>query len=137
MLTLSGIVGSMKASTVAQYSEQESLDDNIPPRYPTPSLTATSTSMDTESETTPATPSAMHPQPRFTTPVPMGSLEENDLSRYASQNRHLISPDLEYKLRKAHYMPEDDPDEISVEEWRSEYGVGYFELKRLRQLHKL
>ena len=93
--------------------------------------------MDTELETAPVTPSAMHPQSTFTTPVSMEFPEENDLSRYASRNRHLISPDLEYKLRKAHYMPEDDPDEISTQEWQSEYGVGYFELKRLRQIHKL
>jgi hypothetical protein len=47
----------------------------------------------------------------------------------------MISPALEAKLIKAHYMPEDDPDEVSAQEWQSEYGVGYFELKRLRQLY--
>lgn len=32
-------------------------------------------------------------------------------------------------------MPEDDPDEITSEEWQSRFGVGYFELKRLRHLY--
>lgn len=59
----------------------------------------------------------------------------DELGLWANENRTVISPDLEQKLRGAHYLPSDNPDDISAQDWRDQDGVGYFELRRLRELY--
>lgn len=61
--------------------------------------------------------------------------QDDDLGRYATAHRSIISHGLEDKLRRAKYLPTDDPKEISADVWMSQYGVGRFELKRLQELY--
>lgn len=109
-----------------------SLDEVAPPRYHTPSPTPVPQEDDLPFL---SIQSQTYDQQALPAQDTEQVLHEDDLSRYTSQNRHIISPELELKLRKAHYLPEDDPDEVPAQEWQSRYGVGYFELKRLRQLY--
>jgi hypothetical protein len=60
---------------------------------------------------------------------------DDEVGRWAAANRDNISPDLEQKLRNAHYRPMDDPKEIDVNTWKQEYGIGHFELKRIQELY--
>lgn len=60
---------------------------------------------------------------------------DDELGLWANQNRGMVSPDLEQRLRDAHYFPTDNPDHIPAQEWRDQHGVGYFELKRLQELY--
>lgn len=60
---------------------------------------------------------------------------DDELGLWANENRGVISPDLEQRLRDAHYLPSDNPDDISGQEWRDQHRVGYFELKRLQDLY--
>ncbi|KAG8827487.1 hypothetical protein FRC19_002940 [Serendipita sp. 401] len=55
------------------------------------------------------------------------------MSIFAFQHGDLITPDMEEKLRRAKYRPDDDPREISEEHWKSSYGIDHFELKRLQE----
>lgn len=59
----------------------------------------------------------------------------DDISRFCSANRDLISPTLENKLRAAHWLPSDDPNEMPAERWRTAYGVEFFELKRIQEAY--
>lgn len=59
----------------------------------------------------------------------------DELGIWAEENRDMIAPDLEQKLRDAHYRPSDNPDEIPAQEWRDLHGVGHFELKRIQELY--
>ena len=63
--------------------------------------------------------------------------ESDALGHYAAANRKYISPELERKLRAASYGPMDNPDDISAAVWAERYGVGQFELKRLREAYRL
>lgn len=125
-----GSITSFQPSQSSKLPSQVQPEEVSPPRYHTPSPTTPIAGPETENQAPPFSPSTSH-QSSFTELT----LYENDLSRYASQHRQYVSPELELKLRRAHYMPEDDPDEISAQEWQNEHGVGYFELKRLRQLY--
>jgi hypothetical protein len=60
---------------------------------------------------------------------------DDEMGRWVAANRDSISPELEQKLRNAHYRPVDDPKEISDTDWKEHYGVGYFELKRIQELY--
>lgn len=62
-------------------------------------------------------------------------LYDDEVGRWAASNRDHISPDLEQKLREAHYRPADDPKEITDKIWNDRYGVGHFELKRIQELY--
>ncbi|CAG7850076.1 SubName: Full=Uncharacterized protein {ECO:0000313/EMBL:CCA76550.1} [Serendipita indica DSM 11827] len=57
------------------------------------------------------------------------------LSQWARENRHYITEKLEMKLDAAGYVPTDDPDNISEEEWKREWGVTKLELTRMRGLY--
>ena len=109
--------------------------DTAPPRYRTPSPNPQQTPLETVNPGSSTLSLVITGPLSPTDPETPALTNETELTRYASKNRNMISPDLEMKLIKAHYMPEDDPDEISAQEWQTEYGVGYFELKRLRQLY--
>jgi hypothetical protein len=61
---------------------------------------------------------------------------DDDLGRWAAANRDSIEPELEQKLRIAHYRPVDDPKQISDTIWKEQYGVGFFELKRIQELYE-
>lgn len=61
---------------------------------------------------------------------------DDDLGRWAAANRDSIEPELEQKLRIAHYRPMDDPKQISDTDWKEQYGVGVFELKRIQELYE-
>ena len=58
------------------------------------------------------------------------------LSQYAQENRGVIPEDLEAKLQRAGYAPMDDPDSISEDDWRRDWGVTKLELARLRALYQ-
>lgn len=58
------------------------------------------------------------------------------LAQFAQENRGVIPEDLEAKLLRAGYTPSDDPDAISEEEWRRDWGVTKLELSRLRALYQ-
>ena len=57
------------------------------------------------------------------------------LATWASANRNVISEDTETKLLAAGYMPGDDPDIFSEDEWQTRYGLTRLELFRLRNLY--
>jgi hypothetical protein len=61
---------------------------------------------------------------------------DDEIGRYSATHRDVIPRDLEEKLRRARYLPTDDPNEIPADIWLNEYGVRYFELKRLRELYQ-
>lgn len=50
-----------------------------------------------------------------------------ELAEFANANRTMISEDLEARLTTAGYMPTDDPDGLTEEEW-SEHGITKLEL---------
>lgn len=56
------------------------------------------------------------------------------LVAFANANRELISEDLELRLSVAGYLPSDNPDNLSEEEWMSLHNVTKLELMRLRSL---
>ncbi|KAG8784637.1 hypothetical protein FRC20_001076 [Serendipita sp. 405] len=57
------------------------------------------------------------------------------LSQWARENRSYITEKLEMKLDAAGYVPSDDPDNMSEEEWKREWGVTKLELTRMRSLY--
>ncbi|KIM23401.1 hypothetical protein M408DRAFT_332393, partial [Serendipita vermifera MAFF 305830] len=61
---------------------------------------------------------------------------EESISQFCTNNRDLISPVLESKLRAARYLPKDNPSEIPAEYWRDSYGVEFFDLKRLQEAYE-
>lgn len=61
---------------------------------------------------------------------------DDEVGRWAAGNRDSISPELEQKLRDAHYRPSDDPREITDNIWSDRYGVGHYELKRIQELYQ-
>jgi hypothetical protein len=61
--------------------------------------------------------------------------QDDELGRWAAENRSLVPDELEKKLRAARYLPSDNPDEISPDVWRETHGVGHFELKRLQEIY--
>jgi len=62
-------------------------------------------------------------------PPPYGHLTV--LARWARANRNAITEDMEAKLLEARYMPGDDPDILSEDEWQTRYGLTRLELRRL------
>lgn len=61
--------------------------------------------------------------------------QDDEIGKFAARHRDVIPSELEGKLRRARYVPTDDPKEIPAAAWASEYGVGFFELKRLQELY--
>ncbi|KAG8809210.1 hypothetical protein FRC17_003558, partial [Serendipita sp. 399] len=57
------------------------------------------------------------------------------LSQWARENRSYITEKLEMKLDAAGYVPSDDPDNMTEEEWKREWGVTKLELTRMRALY--
>lgn len=60
---------------------------------------------------------------------------DDEVGRWAAENRSLIPFELEQKLRAASYLPWYNPDEIPADVWENRHGIGYFELKKLRDLY--
>jgi hypothetical protein len=58
-----------------------------------------------------------------------------ELARFASANRDVINESLEAKLHAAGYLPTDDPNDLTPEEWRNDHGVTKLELNRLKNLY--
>jgi len=58
-----------------------------------------------------------------------------ELARFASANRDVINETLEAKLHAAGYLPTDDPNGLTPEQWRNEHGVNRLELNRLKNLY--
>jgi hypothetical protein len=72
--------------------------------------------------------------------LPVSSIRESvmrddELGRWAVENRSSVPYELEQSLRAARYLPSDNPDVISPDVWRDTYGVGHFELKRLQEIY--
>jgi hypothetical protein len=63
-------------------------------------------------------------------------LIDDEVGRWAAANREKIGPELEQKLRVAHYRPVDDPKQIDDTVWKEQYDVGVFELKRIQELYE-
>jgi hypothetical protein len=61
--------------------------------------------------------------------------QDDELGRWAAENRSSVPYELEQKLRAAQYLPSDNPEEISPDVWRDAHGVGHFELKRLQEIY--
>ena len=57
------------------------------------------------------------------------------LAKWAKKNRKYIPERLERKLENAGYVPTDDPDQLTEDEWRRDWGVTIFELGRMRKLY--
>lgn len=55
------------------------------------------------------------------------------LETFAASHRELITADLETKLRTAGWSPTQDPNNISEDRWKIEFGVTFFELERLKE----
>ncbi|KAG8807378.1 hypothetical protein FRC17_004489 [Serendipita sp. 399] len=60
---------------------------------------------------------------------------DSGLSQWARENRSYVTEKLEMKLDAAGYVPSDDPDNITEEEWKCEWGVTKLELTRMRALY--
>ena len=82
------------------------------------------------------------PPPEYNTGTSIGSTQSYAvppvsaaLAEFASSNRRLISEDLEARLTAAGYLPTDDPDNLSEEEWRDVHNVTKLELMRIRALY--
>jgi hypothetical protein len=73
--------------------------------------------------------------PNFTLEPPPVYGNSSVLSTWASSNRAVVSEDMEAKLLAAGYMPGDDPDAFTEDEWQSRYGLTRLELLRLRRLY--
>ncbi|KIM26125.1 hypothetical protein M408DRAFT_196567 [Serendipita vermifera MAFF 305830] len=56
------------------------------------------------------------------------------LAEFAEANRDMIGTDLEMRLAIAGYVPSDDPDNLSEEEWTNVHNLTRLELMRLRSL---
>ncbi|CCA74896.1 hypothetical protein PIIN_08866 [Serendipita indica DSM 11827] len=76
-------------------------------------------------------PSRRNTNPFIPLPLPMRTLED-----FARVHRAEVSEELEQKLRRANYLPSDDPDAISDEVWEREYAVDARELEVLRRLYQ-
>ncbi|KAG8809416.1 hypothetical protein FRC19_005236 [Serendipita sp. 401] len=61
--------------------------------------------------------------------------EDLGLSRWAEENRVYISEKLEARLELAGYLPTDDPDAISEEDWERKWSVSNTELANLRMIY--
>ena len=61
--------------------------------------------------------------------------QDDELGRWAAENRSLVPYELEQRLRAAQYLPSDDPDEIAESVWQSVHHIGHFEVKRLREIY--
>lgn len=57
------------------------------------------------------------------------------LENWARANRASVSEDMEAKLLAAGYMPGDNPDDYTEEEWKTNFGITRLELLRLRKLY--
>ena len=57
------------------------------------------------------------------------------LASWANANRAFVTEDLESKLSNAGYVPTDDPDDLTEEEWTTKYGLTKLEIVRLRKLY--
>lgn len=60
---------------------------------------------------------------------------DDETGIFAAKNRDLISYELEVKLRRSGYKPTDDPKEMPIEMWISQYEIGNFEVKRLQEIY--
>ncbi|KAG8819496.1 hypothetical protein FRC17_010427 [Serendipita sp. 399] len=58
-----------------------------------------------------------------------------DLPQWARDNRGYITEKLEAKLDAAGYVPTDNPDSLSPDVWKREWGVTELELRRMRALY--
>ncbi|KIM26123.1 hypothetical protein M408DRAFT_330715 [Serendipita vermifera MAFF 305830] len=72
----------------------------------------------------------MHSQAHYAVPPTSPAL-----AAFATANRDLISEDLEVRLSIAGYLPSDDPNNLTEEEWMTEHNVTKLELMRLRSLY--
>ena len=59
---------------------------------------------------------------------------QDTLTAWADAHRNEVSPELEESLRKAGYLPGQDPDRISTEQW-SNLGIGPFSVQVLRDIY--
>jgi hypothetical protein len=78
------------------------------------------------------------PPPTYTDDLPSPVAQpaaSSSLTAFSNANRVLISPDLEARLIAAGYLSTDDPDTLTEEEWRDDYGATKLELLRLRTLY--
>lgn len=57
------------------------------------------------------------------------------LATWANANRAFITEDLESKLASAGFLPSDNPDDLTEEEWTSQFGLTKLEVLRLRKLY--
>lgn len=79
--------------------------------------------------------------PRHGSPPVYGSsvyaygASSNPLSTWANSNRAFITEDLESKLATAGYLPTDNPDDLTEEEWTNQFGLTKLEVLRLRKLY--
>lgn len=61
---------------------------------------------------------------------------EQGLSAWAAEHRRQIPESFEAKLKAAGYLPYDDPDIMTEDEWLSQWSVSRMELQRLRHLYQ-
>jgi hypothetical protein len=90
------------------------------------------TSTDRNNRPTPNVSSSTREIPREPPPVYGNSTV---LAAWASTNRNVVSKDMESKLLAAGYMPSDNPDIFSEDEWQTRCGITRLELFRLRKLY--
>lgn len=62
---------------------------------------------------------------------------EDEIGRWADENRMYITPELEQKLRAASYFPWDDPDTIPADVWQNRHNIGHYELMRMQELYAM
>jgi cell division septation protein DedD len=100
----------------------------------TPRLTSThSTSLFSSTPSDP--PPTYGPEDLLRQDRAPSSLFSPELARFAAANRDVINENLEARLQAAGYLPTDDPNRLTAEEWRVEYGITKLELRRLQDLY--
>jgi hypothetical protein len=122
---------SMPGYPPPMYGLEESVrqDRTTPPSF-SPELVQSAT-------TSRALPNSFSPEPvQFaSTSGTVPPVFSPELAEFANANRDVINQSLEARLQAAGYLPTDDPNDLTPEEWRNEHGVTKLELNRLKNLY--
>jgi hypothetical protein len=113
---------------ISQSTSRNATSPHVEPQFPTmydtPTFTYTQGHQPIDGNA-PADASYDYVQPAFPA-----------LARWANANRAFITHDLEARLEAAGYLPTDDPNNLTEEEWITEHNVTKLEVIRIRALYQ-
>ncbi|KIM26113.1 hypothetical protein M408DRAFT_330708 [Serendipita vermifera MAFF 305830] len=79
--------------------------------------------------------SRMAPASRVPSEYPPHYSGSVELTNWFRANRASITDEMEQRLVAAGYMPSNNPDDLTEEEWETKFGITKFELIRLREIY--